>query len=471
VGIVLLPLYTSHLTLSDYGVLSIFEITIMISVQFLVFGLPQSYLRLMPDRSKTDTKDSTLFTLFLALLLIGLLVGTLVHSLSGFLSSLFSQETLFQTYITISGWVIGVSIINSLFLSTLRAKEQSVLYITANLIKLTVTLSLNVLFITVFELGVMGILYAFLSGEFLLLLLLLPSQLKNVIFHFDRKLFNKAIRYGYPLIFSSLAHMLLNMGNNYILKLLVSYDQVGLYNLAYKVAGVLNVFIIQSFTLGFLPIAFKLYLQPGANRYFSKTMTYFTFALVWSGLALALFSGELVRFFSKNQDYWPAAEVVPILILSFVLAGVRAVSALGLYLSKETKYLARNTSIALAVSIALNFLVIPKWGVLGSAWATVLAFALLLTLTFRDAQRFYPIHYEYKKLALMGGVGLTLFTIVLFLPFTGYLSFLSKGVLLLLFPFLLYPFNFYEPIELLRIQQSWQKWRDPRRWKRNLKNK
>jgi hypothetical protein len=85
------------------------------------------------------------------------------------------------------------------------------------------------------------------------------------------------------------------------------------------------------------------------------------------------------------------------------------------------------------------------------------------------SNRHYPVPYEIKKLLLMLIIAGGLFAFSL-LPVSGSLFILwpYKLFLVLLFPFLLYPFNFYEPIELLRIRQSWQKWRNPLRWKKNF---
>jgi len=45
IGIVLLPLYTAHITVAEYGGLGILEITVMILTQVLILGQSQAYLR------------------------------------------------------------------------------------------------------------------------------------------------------------------------------------------------------------------------------------------------------------------------------------------------------------------------------------------------------------------------------------------------------------------------------------------
>jgi len=96
----------------------------------------------------------------------------------------------------------------------------------------------------------------------------------------------------------------------------VDYDQIGLYNLGYKIGGTLNLLLVQSFQLGLLPVAYKMYGQPNAKRFYSKLFTYFLFVLIWAGLVLALLSKEVIETFARNTSYWPASSLVPFIVLA-----------------------------------------------------------------------------------------------------------------------------------------------------------
>ena len=130
---------------------------------------------------------------------------------------------------------------------------------------------------------------------------------------------------------------LLNWSDRYILKLLTAYSTLGLYELAYKVAGILNMFFIVPFSLTLLPIAYKFYKQEGDKLFYSKILTFFSFVMFWAGLALSIFGKEIVHLFALNQSYYPAYEVVPLLTLSYCVFGMSLVTALGLYLTGKTK--------------------------------------------------------------------------------------------------------------------------------------
>jgi len=248
---------------------------------------------------------------------------------------------------------------------------------------------------------------------------------------------------------------------------------VGLYTLGYKIAGILNVFFIQSFYLALLSIAYKIYGQKGDKRYYSKMQTYFVFVLFWAGLGLSLFGKEIIKVFALNPDYWTAYKVVPYIVLAYIFSGAKSVVSLGLYLKRKTNYIAYNTIGAAVLNIGLNFILIPKYKMIGAAVATIISFVALYFVTYFVANKFYKIPYENMKLLKM----LVLAVVLFFLStLTANLNILPriliKVAIIILFPFILYPMKFYEPIEIERIKQSWKKWRNPRKWKENFaKNK
>jgi len=473
IGIVLLPLYTKHITVAEYGVLGILEITIIILTQVLILGQSQTILRFHDLEGYKEKRKSTLFTLFVFLFSIGLLFNLIGQSCASKLSSLFSKPTEFAIYFKLCFIIIFLRVINGLLLSVIRAKEKSIFYAIANIIKLIIILGLNIYFVAFARIGIRGILYSYLIGDGLLFLILFPYIIFEMVPKFDFRILKEALLFGIPFIFSSLAGMLLNMSDRYILKLLVDYKEVGLYNLGYKVAGILNVFLIQSFFLSFAPIAYKMYGQKEDKRYFSKMLTYFVFVLFWAGLGLSFFGKELIKLLALNPDYWVAYQVVPYIILAYIFSGARYVVSLGLNFKRKTKYIAYTTIGVAILNIGLNFLLIPKYKMMGAAVATIISFAALYFTTYFIANRFYKIPYENLKLLKMLILAIVLFFLSTLLANLQILPrILIKIVILISFPFILYLMNFYEEIEILSLKQSWHKWKNPGKWKENiLKNK
>ncbi len=453
VGFVLVPLYTKNLSVAEYGVLGILETTLLIGVQVLDLGQRNGLMRFFTQKQEGVERKQYFFTFFTFLCFAGLVWGGLTYLSAPALASFFKESDIFLIYFRLLAGVTFLRILNNFFLSWLRIQERAGHYVFMNLFRLVTILGLNVYFVAYAHAAVKGIMIGFLAAEIVLFFILLPQMLSNMAFHFSTKDIRQSLGFGFPLIFTSLAGMLLTVGNRYVLKLLTDYHEVGLYNLGHKVGSLFNVLLIQSFSLGLLPLIYKAYGEPGDRRYYSKMLTYFGFVLVWSGLALGLYSTELIHRFALNSDYWPATSIVPIIILAYVFSGGNWLVSLSMYLTEKTQVVAWNNIIAVIVSLGLNFLLIPFFGMAGAAWAMLISFILLYGISYFKAKVYFPVPYENIKLLKILIAGCALYGISRFLTFKQvWIVYGLKAVLFLLFPVLLFAWRFFEPVEIERIR-------------------
>ncbi len=458
IGIILLPIYTAYFTVADYGVLGILEVTIAIFTQVLLLGQPASYLRYFHARETKQQQKSTFFTIFI--FLFGMTAGLLLigNLLIPKAAEMFERSALFEAYLKLCSYVIFFRVMNHFSMTVLRAKEKSGFYAVSSVIKILSTLLFTIYFVVFAQLGIKGIFYAYIIGEVLLTIILLPTILGEISPTFDKKLFYASLAFGFPIIFSSLASMLLNVGDRYILKLLVNYKEVGLYDLGYRIANMVNVFLIQPFLLGFLPQAYKIYGKDGDKRYYSKMLTYVVFGLCWVGLAVAMSGKFIVETLSSKPEFYPAYQIIPIIVFANVFNGAKTVLNIGMFLKERTRYVAYATSFAALLNIGLNFALIPPFGMKGAALATVIAFLAFDILSYIFSNQFYPIPYELFKIFKMLMVGIVLFAGSQFATGLSAVSEIAiKAGLWLAFPFMLYFWKFFEPVELDRLKNFVEK--------------
>ncbi|MCX6150414.1 MAG: oligosaccharide flippase family protein [Ignavibacteriales bacterium] len=466
IGVVLLPLYTKYISLSEFGILGILEVTLLIAVEFLNLGQGQSLVMLNNSQEYLGKRKSMLFSITSFSVIVCLVFILLSEALLPSISKFFSEPSEFYNYLRLCVYIISLRLLNSLFLNKVRADERSILYTGINLLKLSVSLGFAVYFVAFAKIGILGVFYSYLIAELLIFIILLPLMIPHMSVSFDKKLVLLSIRFGIPLIFGSLAMMLLNVSDRYILKLYTNYATVGLYDLGYRIAGVLNMFLIMPFTLALMPLAYQFYGKDGDKRYYTKIMTYLTFILVWAGLALSMFGKEIIKVFALNTQYWNAYHVVPIVVFSYVFFGMRIVASLGMFLTKNTKYVAYTTTAASLFNIGLNFWWIPIFGMMGAAYSTLISFVLLHFVTNYYSNKYYKIPYENSKLAMCITIGVVLYLISSQVnDFQTIVRFPVKIILVFLFPFILYVFKFYEQVELSAIQGFFLKWKNPSVWK------
>ncbi len=452
IGFVLLPLYTSYLSVSDYGVLGILEITGQIITAVIGFRLSTAMMRWYNEKG-LKSKGSLIFTTVVSLLFILVLFNLSVFPFKDYLSHFFFDSSAYSNYFFILFLSSSFEILNYLFLDLIRLKEKPTYYVILTIIKLILILSCNILFVARFNMGIMGILYSQLIGNSAIFFFSIPKFLNEIKYEYDFTLFKKMFRYSFPLIFTTIAVILLSLGDRYIIKLYLDYSYVGLYSLGYKIASIMNLLVLQSFQLGFLPIAFKKFHQPNSDRFFSKLLTYYVLAILFTAMGLTFFSKELIITFSKNPEYWEAYKIVPILVLGFVFKGMHYFFALGFHASKKTQYNAYIVFVGLLMSIGLNVLLVPKMKHFGSAYAAVITSLLLTLIYYYYSQKFYNIPYEVGKIVKMLTVAFLLYMGTFLTESLNItVSILIKSFLIFSFPFLLYIIGFYEKIEIQSIK-------------------
>jgi len=74
------------------------------------------------------------------------------------------------------------------------------------------------------------------------------------------------------------------------------------------------------------------------------------------------------------------------------------VTSLGITLSRQTKYLAFYTGSAALLNIILNFILIPKYGMVGAAWATSLSYLFLTVAYCFNSQKFIHLRFDWSKI-------------------------------------------------------------------------
>jgi O-antigen/teichoic acid export membrane protein len=469
-GIILLPLFTYYLSVEEYGRYGLLFVTIVIISQSLVLGQSSAIIRYNNSTEYASKKKSIFYTLTLLVLSASILFVFVSEVYIEQITGWFGSVQDFKIPLRICIYIIAVITLNNLLLGKIRADEKSLLYTISGLIKIFVQIGVTVYLLVTLKLGLVGVLLGQLAGEVITMIVVIPSLFKEIEFRFEKNIIKDSLRFGFPLVFSAIAINLLNGSDRYIIKFLIGEKVLGLYELGYRVAGIINMVMIIPFNLSLLPIAYKVYQTEGDRDYYKKLKTYLAFVLVWAGLFLSLFSKEIVMIFAQNSSYYSAFTVVPYIILAYILYGLSTISSLGMYLSGNNFYMAFITLLCAGINIGLNFWLIPEYGIIAAAVNTAIAFLIQDLLSILASNKYYKIKYEYFKLIKIFLSGFLLFYSTDLLAADSLIqNILIKVTAGVLFPVLCFFIGCFESKELLVIKKVILKWKNPKDWIQNLK--
>ncbi|MBN1504033.1 MAG: polysaccharide biosynthesis C-terminal domain-containing protein, partial [Candidatus Eisenbacteria bacterium] len=339
-------------------------------------------------------------------------------------------------------------------LAVLRAEERPAVYSVMTVLRLVLTFSLNIVFVVVLKRNVQGILEAeLISGTVCYVTaLLIVTRGKALSFSWAKT--RQVLSFGVPLVPGNVASLVMTLSDRYFLQHFAALQDVGLYSVGYRIAAALRIGLIEPFRIAWPPYMFSVLDRPDAREIYKKVLVYFTFVCVWGGLFLSVFAREALMLLA-TPAYYPGHKVVPLLVLSYILVGMCSILAAGIQISNRTKYASYSFMAAACVSLGMNFLLVPRLGMMGAAVASVTAYAVLNFLYFAVSQRLYYIAHEFRRIVLAFVAGIAVYAIAVLLTRGMAVApgIAVKFVLVLLYPGLLHVLKFYTPEEARKMRE------------------
>jgi len=450
IGFFLLPIYTRLLTPADYGILSLLGVTSSLATIVAQLGLGTAIFReIIYEGSDEPSVEST--TLYFLLGESALFFGVLI-AISPEVSTLIFGTTDWAYLLRLAFLSDWVGVVEVVFNARLRARAQSSLYSLLTVARFTVGILLNLYYIAVLRRGVEGLIVAALISDALfaaLYFILLARDLRRT---FSLPILRRMLTFGIPLVPVGLSSLLLTMADRYFLKHFSTIAQVGLYSLGYNIGMILNL-VEQAFQLAWPPHRFSIAKQPNAKHQFARILTYYLLAYGFLAMVLSLLAKELLMIMTTPKFY-PAATVVPLIALSYVFSGVRHMTNTGLAILNKNYYVPPIIVGSALLNLALNYLLIPHYGMIGAAWATILSYLAIVIIQTLVNLHFYYIRYEYERMAKLALTWGAIYGVSLLIETPSlWLNIGLKGLLLLIYPLVLYALRFYEKEELHMLKR------------------
>ncbi len=433
VGFVLVPLYTAKLSVPAFGTLSLFDVTSQVLLTILSLGLNYAVERWFWDKTIEKTKGKMLFSVLLMLLSFQAIFVTATIFFNTPLSFALTGIAQLEPVWNLLMIVTSLEVIASYFLSIIKLNQKPLLYVFANIGRLCTSLTLTVIFIVHLKLGISGIYWAQLAGFVPLFLITLPFILKQLQWGIERTVIKPMLAFSLPYIFTGLGVILTSFADVYMLKTMAGIEATGIYTLGLKVANFVKVFLVSSIQLAVTPSIFKMEHEPNARHYYSDIMTNYSSLILLAVVAVGLFGEEIIHLLAKNSAYYPAAWVIIPVLIAILFNFMKDIAGIGVTLKKETIFLSAVNICAGVLNVLLNYLFIKELGFIGVAISSVVCQISLFSIILYRSQKSYPIPYQFSRLFLLIGTGVTLCILSLLIPAGLLTTFTVKPAILLIF--------------------------------------
>lgn len=469
----LVPLYVYLFPAEEYGIVSYLYSFMAVGLIILTYGMETGFFRFA---NKHDDPEKVYTTSLVSVgstsLLFIVLLSIFIHPVSDAL--LLPKHPL---YVWLLGTTVAVDAFSNIPFAYLRYKNKAWRFAYIKLLNVGFNITLNLFFLLgcpAIEnaghgylidwfymtlggsaLGIGWIFIANIISSVLVLLCLIP-WFAGRRWRFDGSLLKTMLSYSWPLLILGVAGILSqNMGQMIIPYLFegnetMAREMVGIYGANMKIAIVIVMFT-QAFRYAYEPFIFAQAKGKGEDRSkaYCDAMKYFVVFGWWIFLGVMFFLPILKHFIAPG--YWSGLRVVPIMMGAEIFAGIFFNLSLWYKLTDRTRWGMYFSLICFACMLLLNIWLVPLIGIpdgyMGSAWAALISYFIVMALSYFIGRRYYPLPYEIGRMALYTLFAALLYVVGDWVDFPGvmWLTYVIRVLLLLAYAGAVYLFEFKRP--------------------------
>lgn len=413
----LVPLYTAVIPASTggYGVVSnVYAYTALILV-FLTFGMETGFFRFANKSGEHPEKvyaNTLIFVGGLSLIFV-ILCMLFLHPISSLL-----EYPDHPDYIAMMVLVVALDSFQCIPFAYLRYKKRPIKFASIKLFNIIGNILLNLFFLLLcpwLDVHAHQLVSWFYRPEYLVGYIFVSNlimslvqmfffipELRGFSYRVDKVLLKQMISYSFPILVFGVVGIL----NQTIDKMIYPFlfddrqeglVQLGIYSATSKVAMIMAMFT-QAFRYAYEPFVFGKNKEGDNRKMYSAAMKYFFIFSLLAFLAV-MFYMDILRYMVA-RDYWEGLSVVAIVMGAEIFKGIYFNLSFWYKLTDETQWGAYFSIIGCAVILALNIWLVPTYGYVASAWASVAGYGVITLLSYIIGQKKYPVSYPLKDMAV-----------------------------------------------------------------------
>ncbi|GAB4284887.1 MAG: oligosaccharide flippase family protein [Marinilabiliales bacterium] len=451
-GFILLPVYTTYMSKADYGIIQ--SMQVIISILSIVFTLAteRGIYRLYYDYKENEQKKTLIGNITLLIFILSTLGCSIFLLFPEILHSFFPSIP-FYPYYTYTLLTIYFLVFQSIPLSLLMIKEKALHYIIVTAISFAIVTLSILYFVVLKKQSAEGMIKGQMIGNLIMLPYYIYLLLKDCKFKITFKIIRSSLAFSLPMIPTLFSSWILNLSDRIFIERYSTLDDLGVYSVGYKIAGII-IIISAGIFKAYNPYFYKI---ANSDTNFIKKLTQshnlLAITLIYICFVIAFLSNEIVHFFI-NSKFSDAANFIPIISLAYLFQILSGLLNPIYYQEKKTLRLMFIVLFIAGVTLLLNYILIPKYGGYGAAWATVIAVFIYFVLEYILKPRSFIIIFKWHILLSVIASFIGIFFIFYIFPINNYfISLIVKTSILTFILILFYLIFFKKTLSPKRIYE------------------
>lgn len=416
--LLLLPFYTRALTPSDYGVIALITLLTTGLGGLFDLGTGNSMGILYFKEKSVEQRHTIIWTTVVLLLANSLVWIVILFFASPLLSTLIFETAQHASLLKIAfASLMLITLINP-FYSYLRMEEKVTQYVVLTLLDTILVISLSIYLVLFHHWGVVGVFAAGLVSKTLLLVVIIGSVGSRLSFKLDPQLISPLVWIGFPSIFGLFAFLVIDYADRQLLQRIAGVDVLGVYAVGYNF-GMVMLILSGAFSAAWTP-----FFMSFANKHeeartvFGRVLSYY--AIGFGALTVVFFAiAKPLAVIVLAPSFHDAYLVIGLVAAAYMLKGCYLIFLPGIYFGEKLHIQTGIEWTAAIVNLALNILLIPIWGMVGAAAATLLSYLCLCILASWASRPYLQVNYEWARLSLIAGALSTVSAVLFFFSRAG----------------------------------------------------
>ncbi|OGG46303.1 MAG: hypothetical protein A3F84_02440 [Candidatus Handelsmanbacteria bacterium RIFCSPLOWO2_12_FULL_64_10] len=451
VSFLLVPLYTRRLTTAENGWIGVAFTFIAFAGILYSLGLNQALLRYFGGGEDEAERRRTFSSALIATGAASVALSVALWAGADRIARLMFEADGFGRFVRMGAVILFLDTLSGVPLNALRALERPGVYAGIKFAQFALTLVLNIVLLVYVGRGMDGVFESNIAASAFALICCLPVTFRYLRPALSGDALKRMLRFGLPYIPTVLAGLVTEVSDRWFILRFAGPEEAGVYTILRKF-GMVMALTTSAFRSAWLPFLVNISRREDGRPLCARTMTYFLMMGVALCLAVTLYLDEIVGVLA-GPDYMRGRGAVPVILAAYLMYGVYVNLMAGVYVKERTRILPAIVGAGAAVNAALNILLIPSTGMMGAAWATLAAYVVMTGLLYIWERGFYPVAYEWGRLAkvvvagaavtalaLWSGLGATLWGV------TGRVAMLAA------YPAILWGLGAYDRAEIDRLR-------------------
>ena len=413
IAVLILPILTRSFSTAEIGLIDLLTVVETFGIIFSTLGVDTALTFYFWDNKHDVNKQKKyISTAFISLLLFSTLSFFLLLSLRQPIERFYLKGEVGQVYFY-ALLIIPFMCMYSLFAKLCRIFRKPILF---NIITVTYVL-IYILFVLLFiykvNLGIEAVFIGKGVGYSIIIVISIIYFRKSLFHGIDFKYLKEMLAYGLPLTPLLLIDWIMKFSDRFFINQFLTTTELGYFAVYVKIAMGITI-IVGAFNKAWGPFAMSIKDQAGVQNVYAKAMNVYIFLTFIAALCIQMVSPVLVRIFA-TQEYLARGYLIGFLSVPIIFHGMYGIVSVGLNITKKNIFITFGVLIASLINIALDYFLIPKYGLTGATIATSTGYFSAILIIYLLSKKIYPIPFTFNKIIIVTGILICLMYLITFI--------------------------------------------------------